>query len=90
MHELAASWLLSVAALASYLFHHLQLLWAEASDLHLGEHCKPKPPAQTHSQIRAGGLLHSFLIEVWDGGHLIEWDLGSWHVEHSDLELLRS
>ena len=26
LHELAASWLLSMAALASYLFHHLQLL----------------------------------------------------------------
>lgn len=38
LHELAASWLLSVAPLTSYLFHHLQLLGAEASDLHLEEY----------------------------------------------------
>lgn len=66
------------AALASYLFHHLQLLWSEASCLHLKERCKPKPLALSHSQVRGGeGLLHSLLLEVQDDGHLMECDLGS-------------
>lgn len=42
LHELTASWLLSVAALAKHLFHHLQLPWAEASDLHLEQFLKAK------------------------------------------------
>jgi len=65
LHELAASWLLSMAALASHLFHHLQLIWAEASGLHLEEYSEPKPPALNHSQVGAGeGVLHSLLLEV--------------------------
>lgn len=42
LHELTVSWLLSMAALAKHLFHHLQLPWAEASDLHLEQFLKAK------------------------------------------------
>lgn len=91
MRELVSSSLFSGAALDSYSCHHLQLLWAVASNLHLEEYCKPEPSALSHTQVRAGeSFLHGLLLEMWDGDHLMEWDLGSCNVEHSDLELLRS
>lgn len=91
LHELEASWLLSMAALSSSLFCYLHLLWAKVSDLHLEECSEPKPPALRLCQVRAAKeLLPSSPFDVWEGGHLMERDLGSCNVTHSDLELLRS